>query len=101
MKWEISSDSVQIVPLTKNWRDRAKCYGRETDWFYPNRGANTAEVKEFCQECEVINECFTVAIFDLEKFGIWGGTSERERRKFRKEISLQGHKFVTEDTDVA
>lgn len=93
-KWKISSEVLEVVDFKQTgWRDRARCIGKETRWFYPERGGATKECKDFCSGCEVRNECFSFAIFHIEKHGIWGGTSERERRKYRKELAAQGYRF--------
>ena len=66
------------------WRDHANCRGLDPDLFYPERGASTREAKAVCQGCVVREECLEFALRRGEKFGIWGGTSERERRRIRK-----------------
>jgi len=52
--------------------------------FYPQRGDSTAAPKAVCRECLVSEECLEFALANGEKFGIWGGRSERERRKLRR-----------------
>lgn len=57
--------------------------------FYPERGSSTKEAKDVCRGCPVKDQCLDYALMNGEKFGIWGGTSERERRKIRKERKAQ------------
>ena len=52
--------------------------------FFPERGASTREAKEVCRGCVVREDCLEFAIANSEKFGIWGGMSERERRRVRR-----------------
>ncbi len=52
--------------------------------FFPERGSSTKEAKSICALCPVNQQCLDYALMNGEKFGIWGGTSERERRKIRK-----------------
>lgn len=68
-----------------SWQDYANCRGADADLFFPERGASTRKAKAICGACEVKYECLEFAITHSEKFGIWGGLSERERRAIRKE----------------
>lgn len=70
------------------WQVDANCNDKDADLFFPNRGASTREAKKICSECPVQEHCLEYAIVNAEKFGIWGGLSERERRKIRKERGL-------------
>jgi WhiB family transcriptional regulator, redox-sensing transcriptional regulator len=67
------------------WQDLANCRGADPNLFFPERGASTRTAKGICRECSVRAECLEFAIVSSEKFGIWGGLSERERRKIRRE----------------
>lgn len=67
------------------WQDLANCRGADPDLFFPERGASTRTAKSICRECSVQAECLEFAIVSSEKFGIWGGLSERDRRKIRRE----------------
>ena len=66
------------------WQELANCKGVESELFFPGRGASTKEAKAVCQSCVVQSECLEYALANSEKFGIWGGCSERERRRIRK-----------------
>jgi WhiB family redox-sensing transcriptional regulator len=67
------------------WQDHANCLGVDPDLFFPERGASTREAKEVCRGCVVRAECLEFALQNGEKFGIWGGLSERERRRIRRQ----------------
>ena len=60
----------------------------DPDLFFPERGASTREAKAVCRACVVQNECLEYALVNGEKFGIWGGLSERERRRLRRQRAL-------------
>jgi WhiB family redox-sensing transcriptional regulator len=66
------------------WQRYANCLGVDPDLFFPERGGSTREAKEVCRGCVVREECLEYAIEAGEKFGIWGGLSERERRTLRR-----------------
>jgi WhiB family redox-sensing transcriptional regulator len=63
--------------------------GVDPELFFPERGSSTREAKEVCRGCVVRTECLEFAIANGEKFGIWGGMSERERRRVRRARLLQ------------
>lgn len=71
--------------LEENWQDDANCLGVDPDLFFPERGASTREAKEVCRGCVVRVQCLEFALQNGEKFGIWGGLSERERRRIRRQ----------------
>lgn len=66
------------------WRERAACRGRTDVDFYPHRGdtASVRAAKAVCARCPVQAECLEYAMHDegAFPFGIWGGTSARQRR---------------------
>ena len=70
--------------LDRTWQRRANCMGVDPELFFPERGASTREAKEVCRGCVVREDCLEFAIANSEKFGIWGGMSERERRRVRR-----------------
>jgi WhiB family redox-sensing transcriptional regulator len=66
------------------WQDRALCAQTDPEAFFPEKGGSTREAKRVCSSCEVRAECLEYALANDERFGIWGGLSERERRKLRR-----------------
>lgn len=68
-----------------DWQGEANCLGVDPDLFFPERGASTREAKEVCRGCVVRLDCLEYALVNGEKFGIWGGLSERERRRLRRQ----------------
>ena len=72
-----------------NWMNDANCRGLNSEVFFPARGADTTAMKAICRECDVQAECLTFAINNGEKFGIWGGKSERERRAIRRRYGIK------------
>ncbi len=68
-----------------DWQELAQCRGRDPEIFYPQRGVPTASAKTLCRECPVKSECLEYALVNEERFGIWGGLSERERKKLHRE----------------
>jgi Transcription factor WhiB. len=67
----------------QEWQERALCAQTDPDAFFPEKGGSTREAKAVCMGCEVRSECLEYALTRDERFGIWGGYSERERRKIK------------------
>ncbi|WP_179429924.1 WhiB family transcriptional regulator [Spelaeicoccus albus] len=66
------------------WQDQALCAQTDPEAFFPEKGGSTREAKRVCSTCDVRAECLEYALANDERFGIWGGLSERERRKLKK-----------------
>jgi WhiB family redox-sensing transcriptional regulator len=66
------------------WQERALCAQTDPEAFFPEKGGSTREAKRICSGCEVRAECLEYALAHDERFGIWGGLSERERRRLRR-----------------
>lgn len=86
-------DALAVDDLA--WQDYSNCAGADADLFFPERGASTRKAKAICNACQVKAECLEFAIQQSEKFGIWGGLSERERRRIRKERSIAARRRVS------
>ncbi len=68
------------------WQDRALCAQTDPEAFFPEKGGSTREAKRICSGCEVKADCLEYALHNDERFGIWGGMSERERRRLKRGI---------------
>jgi WhiB family redox-sensing transcriptional regulator len=67
-----------------SWQERSLCAQTDPEAFFPEKGGSTREAKKVCVGCDVRAECLEYALENDERFGIWGGLSERERRKVKK-----------------
>lgn len=79
----LAARSRDLDPL---WKDRALCAETDPEAFFPEKGGSTREAKRVCSVCEVRAECLEFALSNDERFGIWGGLSERERRRLKKRV---------------
>jgi WhiB family transcriptional regulator, redox-sensing transcriptional regulator len=83
-------DAVEEFELaeatTDQWQDRALCAQTDPEAFFPEKGGSTREAKKICLGCEVRAECLDYALAHDERFGIWGGLSERERRRLKRGV---------------
>ncbi len=69
------------------WQSDSLCAQTDPEAFFPEKGGSTRDAKKICASCEVRTQCLEYALSNDERFGIWGGLSERERRKLRKNAS--------------
>jgi WhiB family transcriptional regulator, redox-sensing transcriptional regulator len=66
-----------------DWQRYGACRGEDIESFIPNRGGTFSTARDLCRECSVRLECLDFAMADDEIVGMWGGTTERERREMR------------------
>ena len=66
------------------WQSDALCSQTDPEAFFPEKGGSTRDAKRICGSCDVRGECLEYALQNDERFGIWGGMSERERRKLKR-----------------
>lgn len=63
------------------WRQRAACRGGDPDIFFPVSDEEAEEAKAICTGCSVREACLEYALANREHDGVWGGATERERRR--------------------
>lgn len=76
-----------IADLAADWRNEAACSGYPNSLFFPTSDAAKSQVeraKEVCGSCEVTEECLEYAFETNQRAGIWGGTTEDERKSLRR-----------------
>jgi len=73
--------------LSPAFVDDGLCTQTDPELFFPEKGGSTREAKKVCANCTVRAECLSYALENDERFGIWGGLSERERRKLREHLT--------------
>jgi WhiB family transcriptional regulator, redox-sensing transcriptional regulator len=83
---EVPTPFESELMTADQWQDRALCAQTDPEAFFPEKGGSTREAKKICLGCEVRAECLDYALAHDERFGIWGGLSERERRRLKRGI---------------
>lgn len=78
----VRRDGEDDNPLA--WQSDSLCAQTDPEAFFPEKGGSTRDAKKICESCDVAAQCLEYALANDERFGIWGGLSERERRKLRK-----------------
>lgn len=87
----ILASSIALANAQYDWRRDAICRDTDPDLFFPVGTTGQALVqieraREVCHECPVSTDCLEFALETNQDSGIWGGTSEEERRKIRREM---------------
>ncbi|MEJ7719800.1 MAG: WhiB family transcriptional regulator [Ilumatobacteraceae bacterium] len=79
----MSDFNVERFQLRAEWTAHAACRDMDTALFFPERGEVTSTAKAVCSGCPVVAECLAYAMNTPERHGVWGGLSERQRRRLR------------------
>jgi WhiB family redox-sensing transcriptional regulator len=67
--------------MTPVWRQHAACQGLDPEIFYPAADEDADSAKEVCGSCMVRELCLEHALSSRERDGVWGGCTEKERRR--------------------
>ena len=67
-----------------NWRDEATCKGKDPDLFYPPTEDEADAAKDICRQCGVRIVCLEFALQTHQEDGVWGGTTNRDRRRIAR-----------------
>lgn len=79
-----SAIAAEVAGLEEpKWQDSALCAKGDPEEFYPET-SSTRIAKIVCGVCKVKVECLEYALANDETFGIWGGLTERERRRLKR-----------------
>lgn len=76
---------VEVDDADRAWKADAACRDSDPELWFPGRGESHEQANRICARCPVRQECFDFAMRHGERFGIWGGRSERQRRRLRRE----------------
>lgn len=76
-------DVVRDYVVNGAWLSHGACRGVDTNVFFPEIGTPDLAAKQVCRTCPVRAHCLEFALASGEKFGVWGGLSEKSRKKLR------------------
>lgn len=83
---DISASIFDNLPSQPEWMGDAVCAQTDPDQFFPERGGSPKDAKKVCLSCPVISQCRAYALGRDERFGVWGGLTERERRRLKRDL---------------
>ncbi|MFI7407861.1 WhiB family transcriptional regulator [Streptomyces sp. NPDC049627] len=76
---------IETIKLAvPDWQAQALCAQTGADFFFPEPGSSVREAKRICGMCEMRSACLEYALNNDERFGVWGGLSEKERLELRR-----------------
>jgi len=92
-----SSHLLTLTLASDEWRRVSACRDTDPDLFFPVGTTGPAieqieNAKAVCDSCEAQTECLEYALATNQDSGIWGGTSEEERRKLRKQYNARNRR---------
>ncbi len=70
--------------METEWMPRGRCRDIQPGTFFPSDGVGVDKARKICAGCPVINTCLEHALDNRIEHGVWGGCSERERRRILK-----------------
>jgi WhiB family transcriptional regulator, redox-sensing transcriptional regulator len=82
--------NVNQVPDEYAWMLQGDCRGADTRAFFPSNGLGVEAAQRICRGCPVQNECLEYALLNRIEQGVWGGASERERRRILRQRRRAG-----------
>jgi len=71
-------------PEALAWQEFALCPEVDAEIFFPQKGQPSKPAKQVCAVCPVRSECLEFALDNDERYGVFGGKSERERRAIKR-----------------
>jgi WhiB family transcriptional regulator, redox-sensing transcriptional regulator len=69
----------------EDWRDDSACRDVHPSVFFPVSIEDVSNAKAICRTCAVKDQCLDFALRANQEAGIWGGTTEDERRRLRRQ----------------
>ena len=85
--------SVDLDLLPENpsppdmWQERSACYGIDPDVFFPISEEEAGPALAFCSGCSIRDECLSWALKNGERYGVWGGLTEQQRRRLVRQVA--------------
>lgn len=80
---------MTMIAVEEPWMERALCAQTDPEAFFPEKGGSSRDAKRTCLKCDVQADCLEYALERDERFGVWGGLSERERRAVKRDRRCQ------------
>ena len=85
----MTGPDVLNITAPPAWMTGGVCAQVDPELWFPEKGGSTREAKALCARCPVHPECLAYALANDERFGIWGGASERDRRRLKRTANTQ------------
>jgi WhiB family redox-sensing transcriptional regulator len=70
-----------------HWQERSACYGLDAEIFFPTTEEEAGLALSYCSMCSVKELCLAWALQNGERYGVWGGTTEQQRRRLNRIVA--------------
>ena len=80
-RWDRPEGSPPDPSPPDIWQDQAACYGIDPDTFFPTSEEEAGPALAFCSACDIRQTCLSWALKNGERYGVWGGLTEQQRRR--------------------
>jgi WhiB family redox-sensing transcriptional regulator len=70
--------------MDTSWMTESKCRELPPQTFFPSDGVGVEIARRICADCPVKGPCLEYALYNRIEHGVWGGASERERRRIAR-----------------
>ncbi|MEX6429855.1 MAG: WhiB family transcriptional regulator [Ferrimicrobium sp.] len=87
----MTADGVdEIIWVSEPWMALGACRGLDPAIFFPSDGAGVVGARKICLTCTVMDDCLEYALKHRIEHGVWGGSSERERKRLQRAQLVHG-----------
>lgn len=93
----VHAELLAVAEASRDWMERALCAQTDPEAFYPEKGATARDAKEVCGRCPVAAECLEYALTNGERWGTWGGKTERERAAMKRNQPRKNQRDAARD----
>jgi WhiB family transcriptional regulator, redox-sensing transcriptional regulator len=76
----------QVSP-PDHWQELSACYGLDPEVFFPTTEEEAGLALSYCSHCQVREVCLAWAVRNGERYGVWGGTTEQQRRRLIRQVA--------------
>ena len=77
----------QQVSPPDHWQELSACYGLDPEVFFPTTEEEAGLALSYCSVCQVREVCLAWAVRNGERYGVWGGTTEQQRRRLTRHVA--------------
>ena len=74
-------------PPPDTWQDKAACYGIDPEIFFPASEEDASLALSYCTACPIRDICLAWALRNRERYGVWGGLTEQQRRRLQRHVA--------------
>jgi WhiB family transcriptional regulator, redox-sensing transcriptional regulator len=83
---DVGSLPSEVSP-PDHWQERSACYGLDAEIFFPTTEEEASLALSYCAVCPVKQVCLAWALQNGERYGVWGGTTEQQRRRLNRSVA--------------